>query len=306
MPQRDIIPKKVAKLRTDVDYLLYQNSQGGGSSSLFPVTGTGTATGAVIGSLAGNTFSINQDETSLLILNPTPGGEFSRLRALNTTDNGNASRVDVSTTNTEANFQVLANFNDGVKRSEISGFSDALLATIDYEADSHQFTGNVGIGITPTATFQAGTSLQAFLSVETVTDGENVYLGAINATNDNSNGVFVASCNQTNSQAYIQSRNPTNDYNTANVSTSTADTSANIQIRANFNDGVKYSEILMEASSTISQVQIITDVLEFNGAVQFNTSTLPPEYADDAAAAVGGIVVGQLYRTGSIVKIRVA
>lgn len=30
------------------------------------------------------------------------------------------------------------------------------------------------------------------------------------------------------------------------------------------------------------------------------------DYADDAAAAVGGVVVGELYRTGSIVKVRVA
>ena len=29
-------------------------------------------------------------------------------------------------------------------------------------------------------------------------------------------------------------------------------------------------------------------------------------YADDAAAATGGIAIGSLYRTGSIIKIRVA
>lgn len=29
-------------------------------------------------------------------------------------------------------------------------------------------------------------------------------------------------------------------------------------------------------------------------------------YADDAAAAVGGVAVGALYRTGSILKVRVA
>lgn len=30
-----------------------------------------------------------------------------------------------------------------------------------------------------------------------------------------------------------------------------------------------------------------------------------PNYADDAAAAVGGVPVGGLYRTGSILKVRV-
>lgn len=35
-------------------------------------------------------------------------------------------------------------------------------------------------------------------------------------------------------------------------------------------------------------------------------STLPANYADDAAAAIGGLPVGALYRTGSILKVRVA
>lgn len=41
------------------------------SSSLFPTTGTGTATGAVIGSLAGNALSVNQSATTLFSINPT-------------------------------------------------------------------------------------------------------------------------------------------------------------------------------------------------------------------------------------------
>lgn len=32
----------------------------------------------------------------------------------------------------------------------------------------------------------------------------------------------------------------------------------------------------------------------------------PSEFADDASAAAGGVLVGGLYRTGSIVKVRVA
>jgi hypothetical protein len=35
-------------------------------------------------------------------------------------------------------------------------------------------------------------------------------------------------------------------------------------------------------------------------------TTLPPEYADDAAAATGGLLVGAMYRTGSTLKVRVA
>lgn len=30
------------------------------------------------------------------------------------------------------------------------------------------------------------------------------------------------------------------------------------------------------------------------------------DYADDAAAATGGVEIGQLYRTGSVLKVRIA
>jgi hypothetical protein len=42
----------------------------------------------------------------------------------------------------------------------------------------------------------------------------------------------------------------------------------------------------------------------FNDQIAF--STLPPEYADDAAAATGGLAVGDVYRTGSALKVRAA
>lgn len=157
--------------------------------------------------------------------------------------------------------------------------------------------GMVGIGITPTTLFQVGISTLPFLGVDTTVDNENVFLGAQNATNDNSYGVFYGSSEVGSSLAYIESRNPTNDFNTSNVKTTTADTFAQVQIRADFNDGVKYSEIIMSADGVTSLVQVITDI--------FQIVTLQ-EYADDAAAALGGLPVNGLYRTGSIVKIRVA
>lgn len=39
---------------------------------------------------------------------------------------------------------------------------------------------------------------------------------------------------------------------------------------------------------------------------KINYTAIPPDYADDAAAATGGIAVGETYRTGSILKTRVA
>lgn len=43
-----------------------------------------------------------------------------------------------------------------------------------------------------------------------------------------------------------------------------------------------------------------------SGWVAFNSITNVPEYADDAAAAAGGLNIGGIYRTGSALKVRVA
>jgi hypothetical protein len=52
-----------------------------------------------------------------------------------------------------------------------------------------------------------------------------------------------------------------------------------------------------------------TGLHTFNGGVALNTlhfSTVPTEYADDAAAATGGVPVGGVYKTGSVLKVRAA
>lgn len=45
-------------------------------------------------------------------------------------------------------------------------------------------------------------------------------------------------------------------------------------------------------------------IVKRNGVI--NITTVPTEYAGDAAAASGGLAVGDIYRTGSALKIRVA
>lgn len=44
--------------------------------------------------------------------------------------------------------------------------------------------------------------------------------------------------------------------------------------------------------------------IKYNGRVAFDT--MPSNFADDAAAAVGGIAVGEMYRNGSVLMVRVA
>lgn len=66
---------------------------------------------------------------------------------------------------------------------------------------------------------------------------------------------------------------------------------------------------LLAGTSTIdmndggNNITYTTGLHTFNGDIQI---TVPAEYADDAAASVGGIAVGGIYRTGSILKVRVA
>lgn len=42
------------------------------------------------------------------------------------------------------------------------------------------------------------------------------------------------------------------------------------------------------------------------GFALLHFSTIPSDYANDAAAAAGGVAVGDVYRTGSALKVRVA
>lgn len=117
------------------------SSGGPGGSSLFPTTGAGTATGAVIGDLDGNTLSVQQGGVDLLLIDPTAGSETGLIRAFNLTGDDNQSRGLFQTSDTEATFQILADFNDGVKSASIAGFADASASSITHTADSHIFNG---------------------------------------------------------------------------------------------------------------------------------------------------------------------
>lgn len=120
-----------------------------GGSPFLPVTGTGTATGAVIGALAGNTLSINQGANSFLSIDPTAGAETSLLRAYNTTAGDNIAQFLTATTNADAVTTFLADFNGGATSAQILAQADVTTASLSYTADLHTLNGAVGItGIT--------------------------------------------------------------------------------------------------------------------------------------------------------------
>jgi hypothetical protein len=116
---------------------------GGGGSPFLPVTGTGTATGDITGDLDGHLLSIEQDGIEFLSANPTPNNESATLQAYNTTDADNSARITAHTTDTRADFDLLANFDDLTKFGRIQITANASASTITYTADTHTFNGNV-------------------------------------------------------------------------------------------------------------------------------------------------------------------
>jgi hypothetical protein len=112
-----------------------------GGTPFLPVTGTGTATGAVTGELDGNVLTVTQAGNEMLHIDPTPGAEHTHLRAVNTTGAGNDATSYLETLDTQAEFGFGAQFNDNTKKAEIIGFADAAIGTLEYFADTHTFTG---------------------------------------------------------------------------------------------------------------------------------------------------------------------
>jgi hypothetical protein len=52
--------------------------------------------------------------------------------------------------------------------------------------------------------------------------------------------------------------------------------------------------------------RLVTEIERGFREAQTSFDQLPPEFADDTAAAAGGLEIGDRYRTGSVTKVRVA
>lgn len=113
------------------------------SSGLFPTTGTGTATGNIIGDLDGNTLSVQQGGNSFLSIDPTAGNEISQLLAVNTTGADNFAYFQAATTNAQGQFSMSSSFNGTATEAFITGTSDASSSILAYSATTHTFTGAV-------------------------------------------------------------------------------------------------------------------------------------------------------------------
>jgi len=111
-------------------------SAGGGGSSLFPTTGTGTATGNVIGDLDGNTLEVQQGGQGLLVIDPS-----SLTSSLSADDGTGNTRITLQSDVTGGDVNFIIRTDDDNNIVQIAG--DAVANTLEYSADTHTFTGDI-------------------------------------------------------------------------------------------------------------------------------------------------------------------
>jgi hypothetical protein len=120
-------------------------------SPLFPTTGTGTATGAVIGELGGNTLSVQQGGLNFFHINPASANEQAFLRAINS-DETKFARFGAATTSDDATATVIA-LRDGVGEANITALVDASSSSITHTADSIRFVHNLFVEVADSADY---------------------------------------------------------------------------------------------------------------------------------------------------------
>lgn len=117
---------------------------GGGGSALanFYLKDSSLSSNRTI-DLNGKILQTTQGGNTFLYINPTTDAEESTLSAKNTTNpDNNVSQVDLSTTNTYAQFEMNSNFGND-KSTDIFGYADATTSTLTYTADTHTFDGDL-------------------------------------------------------------------------------------------------------------------------------------------------------------------
>jgi len=161
----------------DADQFLQTNGSGvltwataSGGSSLFPTTGTGTATGDVTGELAGNSLLIEQGDLAFLSILPTVGAEEARLAAWSADETFYSRFHAFLSGGTDATFNIRANL-DGGYRSIIEGTANVSTSSITHTSGSHIFNiyngdGDDAIGLLSLA--------ESYIRAFNPTDDDNI------------------------------------------------------------------------------------------------------------------------------------
>jgi len=238
------------------------------SNPLFPVTGTGIATGNVIGSLAGNILTVVESGNEFLNITPTAGSEGVVLQAFNTTAGDNRGGIYGLSDNAAASSSIYADFNASADRADIVLSAASGVTSIAYSAGTHTFTGNFKSGSANTwdldgnvlTISQAGNEM---FHLDPTTNAEHAHLQATNTTGGGNLGFIVANTSDTNAEAFINT---------------------------GFNGGSEGQiKLTSSASGVIAEYSADTHI--FTGNIINSNRTLLKQ-GDDVASAAGAIALG--------------
>lgn len=129
-------------------------------------TTDGTLAGNRAIALNGNTLNVNQGSNSFLSIDPTAGFETSLFRAYNTTGSDNSAFLSATTTNADAQYSLSAVFNGGAGTASIGAAANTTASSLTYTANTHQFTGNVGIGVSPIVLFEVESGGEGLVNID--------------------------------------------------------------------------------------------------------------------------------------------
>jgi hypothetical protein len=197
-----------------------------------------------------------------------------------------ADTTDTITTTLQQNQDILGH----------GGLSGSALTWQDTGTEIAGFVGAVdgtGLGLYPGSTVMATDNLATGASANITTNYDNV-LNIANAIANVANGDFDSGFEFDDTEALIRYKNNTTGLN------SSIHLDANSVITAYTLDGTtEYQTVLGDGrfkifDSTNNIKYLIIDII--NSSMTINP-TLVPTYADDAAAGVGGLTSGQLYKT---------
>lgn len=194
-------------------------------------TADGTLSGDRIITANGNSLEVKEGISQLL--NFSPASFFSVIAATNHVDESYLAMKSDSTLN-EIYFELVA--TDNV--NPVSVIGDVASQTLIYNSGTHQFNGNTGVGGSPTALFQVINGGANWLSIDPTNGGNS-----------------------------IQAFNPTDNDNTATISTDASSTIAEVSLVSNFNDGVKVAHIDIFADVTQSYLEFNADTHTFTGSI---------------------------------------
>jgi hypothetical protein len=140
----------------------------------------------------------------------------------------------------------------------------------------------------------------------TLTENRTVILaGNTFNINQGSNDFFSVNGEDGNQGFRVQAIDPTGDSNGAKIQGFVDETEATVYLEAAYQDGTKDAKINLYANTTSGEIEYTADLHEFTGR-SVGTTRVEDNYADDAAAAAGGIEVGGNYHTSGACKIRLA